>query len=528
MKLNRLINNANIILNQNNLKKDYLNRNQSFMSSSNNNDISKSNLSITTNASLARINSPRNFNIMNKFNSPKPYNIKIKFDKGLSRSSSVGMLSPTPSRINFDQNILLEKADDIIKERLKSNGKLINNKKYEKNVAIKLSKDISLKNYVINLLKIKRTEINNKERIMNNALLEFTNQFNFDYKTFTEYIEDVKRKQKLEEDLIHKLKAKREEKENTLNEEMLTFRRLEDSLDKLVRQLYNAYIFSSFVHKVFEIPFNYKDIPELKRNRKMEEISDIIIKIYETKDKGKELPNVLKEDNLLIQKFVQMEDKIIHRIQNRDILLKEVDKCHENYNRELKFLENSLKEYQKDYDYLKHDLFIISKSMNNLKIQEDKKIDEHFEYIIDLGQEITQKIPKKSLKNNINGYLGYCKTVLKTLEEKEVSINNYINEIELILNYGEKDDRILVEKCISDIKKINKRENQLRIKKKQEELENEKNMRNIRRAQRTVVKGRKVATLFPSIKNVRKVKKIKLNNNDNEIECVYSVTDEEN
>ena len=98
MKLNRLINNANIILNQNILKKNYFNRNQSFMSSSNNNDISKSNVSITTNASLARINSPRNFNIMNKFNSPKPYNIKIKFDKGLSHSSSVGILSPTSSR----------------------------------------------------------------------------------------------------------------------------------------------------------------------------------------------------------------------------------------------------------------------------------------------------------------------------------------------------------------------------------------------------------------------------------------------
>ena len=111
---------------------------------------------------------------------------------------------------------------------------------------------------------------------------------------------------------------------------MLKFRRLEDSLDKLLRQLYNTYIYSNFVHKVFEIPFNYKDMPELNRNRKMEEISDIIIKIYETKDINAELPSVLKEDDLLIQKFVQMEDKIIHRIQNRDLLLKEVDKCNEN------------------------------------------------------------------------------------------------------------------------------------------------------------------------------------------------------
>ena len=69
-------------------------------------------------------------------------------------------------------------------------------------------------------------------------------------------------------------------------------------------------------------------------------------------------------------------------------------------------------------------------------------------------------MPRRSLKNNINGYL-ILKNFLKILEEKEVNINNYISGIELILNYGEKEDKILVEKCISDIKKINKKENQL-------------------------------------------------------------------
>ena len=112
------------------------------------------------------------------------------------------------------------------------------------------------------------------------------------------------------------------------------------------------------------------------------------------------------------------------------------------------------------------------------------------------------------------------------MEEKEVTINNYINEIELILNYGENDDKILVEKCISEIKKINKKENQLRIKQKQEQLENEKNLRYIRRAQRIVVKGRKVSPIFPKIKHVNKIKKININKDD-EIECIYSVTDDE-
>ena len=101
---------------------------------------------------------------------------------------------------------------------------------------------------------------------------------------------------------------------------------------------------------------------------------------------------------IYFQKFVQMGDKIIHRIQNRDLLLKKVDKCNENYKKELKFLENILKEYEKDYDILKHDLFLISNSMNNFKIKKDKKIEEHFDYIIDLGKEITQKCQEEVWK----------------------------------------------------------------------------------------------------------------------------------
>ncbi len=116
-----------------------------------------------------------------------------------------------------------------------------------------------------------------------------------------------------------------------------------------------------------------------------------------------------------------------------------------------------------------------------------------------------------------------------TLEEKEVNINRYINEIELILNYGEKEDQNLVENCILEIKKINKKENQLRIKMRQEKLENEKNMRYMQRAQRIVVKGRSASPIFPLIKHTKRIKKISnINKNkDNEIDYVYSVTDDE-
>ena len=163
--------------------------------------------------------------------------------------------------------------------------------------------------------------------------------------------------------------------------------------------------------------------------------------------------------------------------------------------------------------------------MKDLKIQESNEIDEYFQYIIELGKEITDKTP-----SNHNGNLIYCKKVLLTLEEMEVNINRYINEIETILNYGENDDKTLVENCIIEIRRINKKENQLKILKKREKLENEKKLRYMKRAQRLVVKGRQASPIFPLINGVHKIKKLNLNMNDNknnEIEYAYSLTDEE-
>lgn len=530
MKINRLINNANIILGVNRLQKNSIRNSPSFLSLSNNNN-DTNNVSITTNASILKSNSPKNYNNFALPTSPKQnFQKKIIFNKKLSRCGSMALLSPSSSRMKQHQLEVLEKADDIIKERFKiKDMKIEKTKKYEKRKALNACKDISLKNYIINLLQDKRIEINEKERMMDNALVEFGNQFNIDYKTFMEYVEDVKRKQKLVDDLIYKLKTGREKKEALLNEKTSEFKRLEDLIDKRLKLIYTSNKYAKFFHEVFNLPYNYNNIPELNRNNNLEQITDYIIHIYETKDKNVQLPVILNDDNIIDQKYTEMEDIILYSLHNRDLLINEIQKSSENYVNELKLLENNKKEYEKDLNYLMEDVVLVKKAMKGLKVQDINEIDDYINYIIELGKEIIDKIPIKNMNNNNNGYLAYCRKVLLTLEEKEVNINRYINEIELILNYGEKEDQNLVENCILEIKKINKKENQLRIKKRQEKLENEKNMRYMQRAQRMVVKGRSASPIFPLIKHVRKIKKISNidKDKDNEIDYVYSVTDDE-
>ena len=527
MKLNRLINNANIILNTNNLQRNLLPRNPSILSLSNNNDNNKSNLSLTTNASVNKINSPRNY--ANEILTSPKSNIhnNINFDKNMSRCGSMALLSPISSRMKKYQLKIIDEADDILKNRNKNKNININNiKKYSKYPNIKFKKDISLKNYIISLLQEKRTEINEKERLMNNALKEFSTQFNIDYKTFIEYVDDVRKKQKILDDLVNKLKIERKSKEKILNEAMFEYKRLEDYSEKMLKMIYTSNIYAIFFHKVFDIPFNYNKLPELNRNINFEKIIDILVDIYETKDKNVPLPSILKDENVLTQKYTEMENIILHCMLNRDIIIKEINNNKEIYERELKILENSYKEYQKDLLYIKEDMNIIKKSMKYLKVKSSNEIDDYIDYIIELGKEINDKIPIKNIKNN-NGYVLYCRNILLTMEETEININKYINEIEAILNYGEKNDQNLVQNCIIEIKRINKRENQLRLKRKQEELEKEKNIRYMKRAQRIIVKGRQASPIFPLIKHVHKIKKINLKKNDNEIECIYSVTDEE-
>ena len=516
MKLNRLINNANIIISNQNMRENSLLRNNSSLSLSNN-DNSKNNVSLTTN-----VNTPRKNSISSNL-------ISIKYSKGLPKCGSLSILTPTNTRINKHQIEILDKADTIIKERFKFKdfGYEIN-KKFGKKVAIKEKKDISLKNYIINLLKKKRTEINENQRIMSDALKDFSNQFNVDYKKFNEYVEELIKKQRQMDDIVNKLKTEREKTEKILKEYMFEYKKLEDNIERKLKLIYITNKYAIFFNEVFNLPYNFKNLPLLNRNYNFEKVADIIIKIYETKDKEVPLPKILNDENIITQKYSELENIILYNLHNRSIVIEEIKKDKEYYKSELGILENTYKANEIDLKNIKEELNVTKKLYKYIRQHEEKENDEYINFIIELGKEIIGKGPLKTGQNNSNGYLSYCRKVLATLEKNEVTINNYINRIELILKYGEKEDKKLVQKCILETKKINKRENQYKLKSKQEELEKEKNLRYIKRAQKIIVKGRNTSPIFPPIKNAHKIKKINVNDdNENDIDYVYSVTDEE-
>ena len=104
---------------------------------------------------------------------------------------------------------------------------------------------------------------------------------------------------------------------------------------------------------------------------------------------------------------------------------------------------------------------------------------------------------KNKGKKNIIDLLNFTKDTLSVLQQKETLINDYIIEIE---NIEENGDKKLINDIITDRKKFNKREKQMQLKIKQEQNENNKRLKAIERAQRVIIKGRKVPQEYPIIK----------------------------
>ena len=507
-------------------------RNNSFVS--NNSEMSINNVSSTTNASRVKLIP----NILPKIITPKNNYIlkKIKIHNNFRRSSSVTSLSnlyspSTMSTKSSKQTVeLIDNADQIMRERMKNHGVVIAGGKFLlKSLALKISKEVSQRNYTINLLKEKRTQINEKERIINQALKEFSEQYESDHKKFIDFVEEEKRKQKLEEETMNNIKERREKREVSINEESLMKKRLDEMLERKIKDIYVLKSYGSFFNKVFDKYYAYDETSKIdSREKNYEKIANKIIEIYEKKDKFEKLPKELDDEELLMKKYLLLEDKIMNGLSNKELLDKEILKQQKYFEKELEQLKFSLNDYESDFNYLKQEKNNVNIEMKSYKIHEDDSIDNILDMIIELGKEIgTQSpIPLSKDKKNLVDFVLYSKKTLEILKNKEVLINQGITEIENAILYGNKIEKSLMEKSILEQKKINKRDNQLKAKQYLEEIKNQKNLRAIERAQKMVVTGRK-ALNYSIFKNKKKIKKIISKGKDDDFGYIYYASDNE-
>ena len=423
-----------------------------------------------------------------------------------------------------DQKAFINEANKIMRERMKNKGSTINSKSRLKSVVMNDTKEICLKNYLIGLLKEKRTDINEKERNITKALRDSENKLDSDYKNFLDFVEGTKKKQKKEEEELQRLKSLHEQKEIIYKKEIADYKKLIEDLERTVKLICLLKSYGSFVHKVLRLKFEFDNVPDIdSRERNFEQVSNIILKHYDNL-KNSETIELLYDDNFMFMKFNESEERVVKILQRKELLDKESNAETESYKDEISELKRRVKDCQIESKQVQNEKDQIINAINRLKPQKDNEVNQYLDYIYEIGGMTGDLNNKLKGKKNIIDLLNFTKDTLLVLQQKETFINDHITEIEFIEENG---DKKLINDIITERKKFNKREKQLQLKQKQEQIEYNKRKKAIERAQRVIIKGRKAPQDYPLIKGKKKKEDDNKGNEDDYYAMLYYSSDDD-
>ena len=492
------------------------------------------NRSITTNESSG-INNASSIR-RSKFNPRirKPNNLTYVPLNTVGTDKSTWYHTKTIASIIKEKKATLKNADDIMKERHKMNlgsGFGYNDKKIDK--ILQKSREICLNNFMITQIRNKRTEINAKQFFVDRALKNSELQYENDYRAFIDFVEDIKKKEKKEEEILNKMKNKKDKTESRLNDELIIHKKLIEKCDIIIKTIVLFKSYGSFVHKVFHTPFIFDELAESKLNYKNDiHLKDKIIAVYE---KSKSLPesyeeeinNILNYNESLMQQYSQYEEKLVVMLEDKNYINKEIAYMKMNSEREIAQLKKRLNEAENEYKKLTFEKKSILSSMKEYQINTLSEIDELGGYILELGIHGGVDPPRHGLKENMTDFLSYCKDIINFLGEREKMVNNYIEEIDEIIKSGNDKDKSIIDKLIFERKKLIKKEKQQKLKTEQDNFEKKKKAKAIERAKRIVIKGRKIYNNIAEWKRLHKDVKIKEQVDDDDTQNLFYSSDDD-
>ena len=386
------------------------------------------------------------------------------------------------------------------------------------------TRDICLKNYLIGLLKESRTDLNEKEKNITKALRDSENRLDTDYRNFIDFVEGTKKKQKREEEELVRLKTLHEEKDNLYKKECLENKKLYEELEKTVKMICLLKSYGSFVHRVLNMNFELDNIPDIDpRERNFESVGNTLLKKFNIMNSNKKIDELLEDDNFMMMKFNDYEIKVVKELEKKEVLYKNQVNLTDNYNEEIEELKRRYDDCLEESKSIENEKKEIQNQINKLKPHKNSDLNQYLDYIVELGLATGDLNNRLKGKKNFMDLLSFTKETLLAIERKELAVNEYIAEIEDIEENG---DKQLIHEVELDRKRTNKREKQLQIKEKQDEIENIKRQRAVDRAQRVVIIGRKVPKEYPIIKGKKKKNNDNKNQEDDDYGMLYYSSDE--
>ena len=461
----------------------------------------------------------------------------------------------SPNKIDYS---IINTANNILKMRNNDRIFMYSLQRNSKKEVLKEIKEISLKNYHIDLLKKKRIDIDAKENFINQSLLNSSHKLEKDYENFLNIVDNLKNEQKKDEEKLGKINHIYDTTLKELNKEFNINKKLNNHIVKLIKLISNYKKFGSFLYKIFGMTYPYEEIAELDNRLKIsEDIREKVIKVYLTDDKVD--IDIFGNDETLMKRFDAYEEKLIQHMSNKEKLIKEYNNMVIENKKEILLLKQKIKLFKEDLNeatYKKKKLTELMAKILNLNKNENydlnnfnniQYVDENLKACImnikDIGDCL--EIPGNddneiNNKNNLNiesnndlkdlkGYIYYVKEIMKCLENKERLVNEYTSKINDIIKNGNYKDKQILLNLLGKMKRDNKFKKIINIKNKREELSNEKRLNEIKRSQKYVLFRKKIFIDVPLKIKHNKTSKVNLKeNNDYDYLCYSSEESEEN
>jgi len=495
---------------------------------------------LTTNYSL--MNSQNNLTSTNTNNNSFLYsNIN---SKNIINTVNTSRLSHFYSPKNFYNsnkinNDLLNEANEIIKQRRNNKAFLYSLLRNSKKDIINTMKEISLRNFHIDLIKKRRIDIDAKENYINQSLINSSHKLDKNYANFINVVDAFKTEQKKEEEKIKQINSKYEKILKEYNKELTINKNLNNDIIKYIKLIINCKMYGSFLYKIFGMTYPYKEIPEFENRKKItENLSEKVIELY---GNGVNIDtSIFENDDAIMKKFNKYEEKLITVLSNKEKLQKEYNNMLKENKIEINLLKQKIKMFNDDLDevnFKKKNLIELISNIFKLNKKEENDInnvnkmqyvDENLKECINFIFEIGKCLEIKNIneyKGNIsidsNNQLEYLKefidhsrNIIKCLEEKEKLVNEFSDYINVIKKKGSYRDKQILSKLIDKMKRDNKFKNTIKIKNKREQLTNVKKLDAIKRSQKFVLHQRKIFIDVPIKTKHNKSEKIKFKENN--------------
>ena len=506
---------------------------------------------LTTNYTAVNTINTINNNTTSVINNNSSYlnnNIKNQLSKTRSQYHSPKNFF-NPHKIDYD---LIKTANHILKQRSNEKIFLYSLRRNSKKEVINNIKEISLKNYHIDLLKKKRIDIDTKENYISQSLMQSSHKLEKDYKDFLNIVDTLKTEQKKDEEKLGQINNIYDTTLNELNKEINNNKKLNNNIVKIIKLISNCKTYGSFLYKIFDMTYPYEEIAELDNRLKIsEDLREKVIKVYGKYDTVD--ISIFGDVQTLMNKFDEYEEKLINHLSNKERLIKEYNTMVIENKNELNILKEKIRIFNEDLNeatYKKKKLtelminiFDLSKDEENdiNYISNKQYIDENLKSCINCITEIGNCLDIQKGFNGVDNidanenydlqslkeHIDLAKDIIKCLEEKEKLVNEYTTKISDIMKTGSYKDKQILLNLMAKMKRDNKFKNIINIKNKREELSNVKRLNAIKRSQKYVVKQKKIFIDVPFKNKQNKTKKIKIKEN-NEFEYLNYSSDDSN